>query len=100
MLGGGEGGREDAEEFFGFVLQGSQSDPGDDASVFQEFEPEKRFVGLLDHRARFADEVGPGFGAAGRAIIGGDGGPGAEKLFSQDARLIGFGQALERAYHS
>ncbi len=92
----GDGG-EDGDELIGLVLQGDQGGRGREFADDEEFHPVGGFVEFLDAVVDFGGESGGGAAAVGFAVVGTDGGAGAEELLAEDAGFVGFGEFAEGA---
>ena len=82
MITGGHSGRvKDFRQFFRLPAQGGQTLGGKQPGEFRQFNPEPCFIRFLQHDCDLVDEVHPGFGAQGCAIIGCNRGAASRHLF-------------------
>jgi hypothetical protein len=71
-LGGGEGSREDAQEFVGFLPEKPEFWGWDYLGFFKQHEPEQGLIGFFDRGSELAGEVRARLGPTGGAIVGGN----------------------------
>ena len=86
------GGGDDGCQFLRFCVEGFQTLFFDEAGFGEEFEPVEGFVRFFFADFHFGEEVWAGFGPAGGAVVGSDGGGAADELFGEYPADGGWGE--------